>query len=304
MDLYLLGAGFSSDAGVPTMKKFFGAVKQTQLAFTDTPLHDTLTRAIHYAEESGTENIEDLLVSAINQPVFSDLIWTFGLTINQCSRKFLTACQSSADVGWYEKLAKIIAASGAHVLTFNYDLILEDTLWWRAGFVEDYFISFSENHHRPCPVSNHATVPVYKLHGSISWLWCLRCSYTINRYRHILATAYQNTPCPRCNMPLIPLIIPPTFHKAFDLALTLDKIWQQADLLFAQATRIIVGGLSFAERDADFRNRFIAGVQQNRHLEEVVIVNRDEKRCAVIGQLLPKGTPWRSVSGFPQYCNE
>ena len=304
MDLYLLGAGFSSDAGVPTMKNFIREVKKMQTAYLYTPFQAVLTRAIHQAEANNTENIEDLLATTVNDPVFSDLIWAFGLTINHCSRTFLTACQNGDDVGWYEDYAKVLALADAHVLTFNYDLILEEVLWWRANIRENYRLAFDEVHSRPCQGPKSQVVPVYKLHGSISWLWCLHCSYTINHYRHILATTYKKTPCPRCNTPLIPLIIPPTFHKAFDLALTLEKLWQQADLLFTQATRIIVGGLSFAERDEDFRNRFVAGVANNPQLKEVVIINRDQKRCDIIGHLLPQHIPWRAVKGFPQYCQE
>ncbi|EEG76940.1 SIR2 family protein [Dethiobacter alkaliphilus] len=304
MDLYLLGAGFSSDAGVPTMKNFIAAVEQTKETLADKTVWEVLDRAVGYAAETGTQNIEDLLAAAINKPVFFDLIWAFGMTINQCSRKFLDICRTGGDVGWYQDFARLLANTDARVLTFNYDLILEDVLWWRTGLGEDYSLSFTESYCRPCHTAKAGAVPIYKLHGSISWLRCLSCSYSANRYRHILADAYHQQPCPLCQKPLIPLIIPPTFHKASVLARPLTPLWQQADRLLARATRIIIGGLSFAQRDADIRARFISGIKNNLSLEEVVIINRDEKRCAAIGELLPPAVPWRAVSGFPQFCRE
>jgi hypothetical protein len=45
-------------------------------------------------------------------------------------------------------------------------------------------------------------------------------------------------------------------------------------------------------------------VKENNSLEEVVLVNRDEDTCKTIGSLLPKGTSWRSVPGFAQFCEE
>lgn len=303
MDIYLLGAGFSSDAGVPTMKRFLDGVKITRDICNDVPVHSVLTQAADYAESVGLNNIEELLISAVNLPVFFDLIWAFGLTINHFSRQFLDHCQSGKDVGWYEDFSRLVSRTNAQILTFNYDLILEELLWWRADCVEDYGISFDEVRHKP-HIHNSCVVPLYKLHGSISWLWCMDCRYTVNRYRHVLAAAYEDTPCPRCDTRLIPLLIPPTFRKAVQLAKPLQHLWHQADAFISTAHRLIIGGLSFGDRDADFRRRFLAGVAHNKQLQEVIVVNRDQNTCDAIGNLLPRNVSWRSISGFPQLCHE
>lgn len=303
MDVYLLGAGFSSDAGVPTMKRFLEGVKSTRDACIDAPVHRVLAQAADYADDVGLNNIEELLISAVNLPIFFDLIWAFGLTISHFSRQFLTRCQSGDNVGWYEDFANLVSGSDAQILTFNYDLILEELFWWRTACVEDYGISFDEVRHLP-EIHNSYAVPVYKLHGSISWLWCMDCYYTVNRYRHVLVAAYENTRCPRCDARLIPLLIPPTFRKAVQLARPLQHLWLRADLLFSSAHRLIIGGLSFGDRDADFRQRLLAGVTNNHHLQEVILVNRDQETCNAIGTLLPKTVSWRSISGFPQLCQQ
>lgn len=62
MDIYLLGAGFSSDAGVPTMKRFLDGIKITRDACINTPIHNVLAQAVDYAEGIGLKNIEELLI--------------------------------------------------------------------------------------------------------------------------------------------------------------------------------------------------------------------------------------------------
>lgn len=304
MDVYLLGAGFSSDAGVPTMKNFVAGIRQAAAACAGKPVHRVLVHAARYAEEAGTDNIEELLNQTLNHPVFFDLIWAFGITVNHFSRRFLDRCEQGGDLGWYEDFAALISSSAAVVLTLNYDLVLEEVLWWRTGCAEDYKLRFSEIRHLPDVRQSRRTIPVYKLHGSVSWLWCLACRYTVNRYRHVLSSAFEETSCPRCGTRLIPMLVPPTFRKAVGLAAPLQDLWQEADRLFRTADRLIVGGLSFAERDADFRERFLQGAAGNRSLKEVVIVNRDAGTGKAIGDLLPKALARRYVPGFPQFCHD
>ncbi|MDW7650897.1 MAG: SIR2 family protein [Bacillota bacterium] len=304
MDVYLLGAGFSSEAGVPTMKNFLGGMQEAAGAAESPQIRGVFSRAAEYAEQSSTENIEDLLTSTVNDPVFFDLIWAFGLTINHFSEQFLRRCRLGERLGWYEEFARIAADSGARILTFNYDLIVEELLWWRRGCAEDYIIDFDEVRQRPLTHNSRCVVPLYKMHGSVSWLWCLQCYYTVNRYRHVLAAAYEETSCPRCSSRLIPLMIPPTFRKAVSLAHSLQNLWQRADMLFAQADRIVIGGLSFNRRDDDLRQRFQKGLMANSRLQEVVLVNRDEATCRSIAELLPKAVRWRAVSGFAGFCRE
>lgn len=304
MDVYLLGAGFSSDAGVPTMKNFIAGVRRTAEDNRDGATHSVLIKAIDYAAANGSDNIEELLLAAVNEPVFFDLIWAFGLTVNHFSRQFLERCRSGGDIGWYQDFARLLVAGDAQVLTFNYDLILEEVLWWRTGCREFYSYPFTETRCRPESGKAGCRVPLYKLHGSVSWLWCLHCRYTVNRYRHVLAAAFESTPCPSCGSRLVPLLVPPTYHKAGLLLKPLNLLWEQADRLLATAGRLIVGGLSLADRDADVRERFLSGIAQNSRLQEVVIVNRDSDTCRAISGLLPRHLRQRTVSGFPRYCHQ
>jgi hypothetical protein len=75
-------------------------------------------------------------------------------------------------------------------------------------------------------------------------------------------------------------------------------------LSFREANRLIISAFSFSGRDANFHRRFLTAVDENNSLQEVVLVNRDKDTCKTIGSLLPKGTYWRSVPGFAQFCEE
>lgn len=302
MDVYLLGAGFSSDAGVPTMKNFMEGVRRLQAEDYPPPVRELFRRSLDFAVRLKEENIEELLAKAHNDPVFFDLIWTFGLTVEYYSGNFLRNCRSGDPIGWYNDFAKLVCRTKARVLTLNYDMVLEEALR-RQGCDVDYSIRFNETR-AAAQIKKPAGSPirVYKLHGSASWLWCLRCGYTVNGNRHVLKAALEGNPCPRCHCRLVPLLIPPTFHKATALGHVLESLWAEAGWLLGQAERLIVGGISFAKRDADLKKLFKSAAAHSSNLREVVIVNHDPKACLAISELLAPKVPCRTVFSFGLYC--
>jgi hypothetical protein len=64
----------------------------------------------------------------------------------------------------------------------------------------------------------------------------------------------------------------------------------------------VVGGLSLAERDADFRERFLEKVYENKRLKELVLINRDPATCREICRILPALIPCKIYRGFAQFC--
>ncbi len=298
----MLGAGFSSDAGVPTMKNFIDGVIRAREACGTQKETAVLTRALNFATLQRENNIEKLLARAVNSTAFFDLIWAFGLTVNQLSLEFLRQCRSGKEMEWYDAFAKTVCRSKAHILSFNYDLIMEQVLWWRTGCGVDYGLSFDEVRPQTAAGAPRHMVPLFKLHGSVSFLWCLNCHYTVNRYSHTVADAYEETSCPRCCARLVPLLIPPTYRKAVAYGSVLYGLWARADKLFATAERLVVGGLSFSEPDADFRQRFLQGLEKNKKIKEVIIINHDPDTCRSIACLLPSGMPCRFVFSFADFC--
>jgi NAD-dependent SIR2 family protein deacetylase len=304
MDVYLLGAGFSSDAGVPTMKNFMCGVSRVRQSCDNDNEKAVLARALSFAKLHQEDNIEKLLLKAINSTVFFDLIWAFGLTIDHLSRHFLEKCQSGEDLGWYEAFARILCGSDSFVLSFNYDLVLEEVLWWRTGCGEDYYLSFDEVRVSPLARRPKRHIPLLKLHGSVSFLWCMECHFSVNRYSHTMSGAYEETPCPRCTSRLLPLLIPPTYRKAVEFGPVLHSLWAKADKLFEEADRLIVCGFSFSPPDSDFRKRFLHALKQNKKLKEVIIVNHDHATCRSIAALLPENVSTHAVHSFEDFCNE
>ncbi|MBS4022064.1 MAG: hypothetical protein KGZ79_06545 [Dethiobacter sp.] len=66
MDVYILGAGFSSDAGIPTMKNFMSGVDKVREVCSIPKERAVLIRALQYSLVHREDNIEKL-ISAVER---------------------------------------------------------------------------------------------------------------------------------------------------------------------------------------------------------------------------------------------
>lgn len=299
MDVYLLGAGFSSDAGVPTMKNFLDALKR--LAAEKPPGREKrlFENTLDFARQEGETHIEKLLVKALNKPVFDDLVWTFALTVNQMSAAYCRGQSKRAD--WYRNFARLLCETGARVITFNYDLVLEEMLTCHTRCSYDYGLRFdAQSEKNVSPPSGKKAIALYKLHGSVSFLFCAQCGFLMNAARH--AVSLELAPCPRCGRKLAPLLLPPTFRKPWEFGRhVLQELWEKANVLFETGTRFIVGGLSFNTPDMDIKNRFLRGIKSNPHVREIVLVNHNRQSCRALALGLPTGISVRRYKSFREF---
>jgi hypothetical protein len=148
------------------------------------------------------------------------------------------------------------------ILTFNYDLTIEDALP-RLATLPDYAL---ERVHRTGVINPGApTLRVLKVHGSSNWRVCPSCPGTV--YVDI-----GDGFCPqhRGLMPI--LIVPPTWDKGGG-ASVLDPVWEAARNEMQQAHRLIIIGYSAPPTDRFFRYLLASAIASNDHLEQVVVVN-------------------------------
>lgn len=297
MDVYLLGAGFSSDAGVPTMKNFLAALSRLTAGKPPGEEKKIFENTLDFARRENETHIEKLLVKALNKPVFDDVVWAFALTVNEMSAAF---CRSQASQsGWYKTFARILCTGSSRVLTFNYDLILEEMLTRHTVCGYDYGLRFDVRDY--FGKTGGGVIPLYKLHGSVSFLRCAKCGYFMDSGRH--AVNLRLWPCPRCGRKLAPLLVPPTFHKPSELGdHVLQELWKKADTLFMTGTRFIVGGLSFNTPDTDIKNRLIKGLQANSGIREIVLINHNPDLCIKLADELPPGINIRMYPGFAEFA--
>lgn len=168
---------------------------------------------------------------------------------------------------------------GDTFITFNYDCLLENTIYWLKYIKEQenvpvfnplngYGITFESDNIRDDIIStkkgqifnrtNETEIEILKLHGSVNW------SRNNNGRNICLYENTPNSPIRDCNKNQSGLathdlpsrnnlwMIEPSYNKNIDEFIPL---WQKAEQRISEANRIIIIGYSFP--DADFNSRHI-----------------------------------------------
>ncbi len=132
------------------------------------------------------------------------------------------------------------------------------------------------------PGARIASVPLLKLHGSISWLYCDRCgTYMLdpvwNRALDAVARPGAYSPCPVCKRQGTrrPVLVPPVRQKELtDCAI--KEIWQAAGQALCEAEEIVFAGFSLNKNDAAARELLRMAFQVGR-TRRVTVVDRNWK---------------------------
>ena len=138
-------------------------------------------------------------------------------------------------------------------ISLNYDILIDNALTDLHDTVDlDYGVAFTNfenpnDWHRPRP---DRSIPLFKLHGSLNWLYCPTCiSLTITPKDKSVSTLVDKPKrCKTCHSNMVPIIIPPTFFKMMSNHF-LQQIWHNCQAVLTQATRIIFCGYSFPNAD-------------------------------------------------------
>ncbi len=157
------------------------------------------------------------------------------------------------------------------VITLNYDLVVDNTLWERSlkGPSKELrpeclldrtynILQRTQLFHGERPSMYHKSKGLgfyLKLHGSIDWLYCVNTScgnHQIFFANWIGSEPIHNDPgdlCSLCGMPLVNVIVPPTMAKTFEKYPKLGFLWSLAYRELRTAERIVIFGISFAPSD-------------------------------------------------------
>ena len=159
-------------------------------------------------------------------------------------------------------------------ITTNYDLLFDKAVKSVTGVYPDYGFDYLG-----CAAadSNEEFITLYKVHGSLNWLYCPACnliSLTGEKTGAVeLLTDINKADCELCGSIMSPVIIPPTFFKEMS-NVYLGMVWNKAEQLLRKVDRIIFCGYSFPDSDIHIKY-LIKRVQTNRHS------NRPLKVCVV-----------------------
>lgn len=186
------------------------------------------------------------------------------------------------------------------IISLNYDLIVDNRFvdgpkrHWRKYYEEQraidygmevrgYLIRFESDvrlSDYPPPSTN---IPLYKLHGSLNWLYNPQVQ-TIDVTRlQKGAISYIFEPkmphlakCPKTGVQYDPLIITPTFLKDYNNP-HLEKIWDKAEQSIRKANEICFVGYSIPDADKDVREMLKRAIFENMNDPKILVIDKSNE---------------------------
>jgi len=129
------------------------------------------------------------------------------------------------------------------------------------------------------PPQPDKAVHLYKIHGSLNWLYCPVCkqilitpkekgvSLLIDRKRN-----YKSA-CPNCKGSFVPILIPPTFFKVMSNS-QLVRVWDLAEHALTECDNIIFCGYSLPDADIHIKYLLKRGcLNRTKKPPRIIIVN-------------------------------
>jgi len=289
METYVFGAGASAPYGAPTMGEFLSVAFSgwTLIPPDQTDFEEDLKIVagaidgqygtnVLAAQQGGDHfsaaaevalskiNVEELLALA-DENRTPDIRQALERVI------FKTIERNIHDSGsgeYYKLLMSEILKSGqeACLITFNYDLLLDraltDAAPRHATSTWSYAVSFHAGVEDFPSYSDSAdpTISLLKLHGSLNWGQCQKCTslrlWYYNRYDNIFRTTLPNCKnCSEVSTGFEPVLVAPTPAKRFPSAL--KRAWDTAANCLQKTEKLTVVGYSFPAFDRESRRLFL-----------------------------------------------
>jgi hypothetical protein len=312
--VFILGAGASKEAGAPLMADFLdhaerllaeGRIKEGADAFKKALKARDLLQAVHSKAELDLVNIESVFSALEMAQIIRKLPGADGAAADEAlvSLKELIVRTLEHSISLpvanrrvgpppsYKDFVELLnflrseaqPKQSVAVLTFNYDVALDFTLFWHR-LSPRYFLDGSDPGHG---------IPLLKLHGSLNWALCPRCNSVVpwtfedyfKRFNWPLLMEESEV---RLNIGSdlnsfehcgtyvggLPFIVPPTWSKTQHHG-SITKVWAQAARELSEAENIYVLGYSLPESDAFFRQLYALGTAGGPPLKRFWIYDPD-----------------------------
>jgi hypothetical protein len=181
-----------------------------------------------------------------------------------------------------KRLEKENKISKAGFVSLNYDILIDNALMDIYPVCHlDYGVEFT-NFKRPGDWSipePQKAVYLYKLHGSLNWLYCPTCiSLTLTpKEKRVATLIFKPKQCDFCGSKVIPIIIPPTFFKVMS-NYYLQQIWHKAGILLSEVKRIFFCGYSFPDADIHVKYLIKRMEVNSRNTPEIFIINNHKEK--------------------------
>lgn len=212
------------------------------------------------------------------------------------------------DAGLYKRLAAALPPD-AVLMTLNYDLLLDEALRGACcapvlgmDFLRDApgepLETASPGGHEP--YGEGRPLKLFKLHGSLDWMYCPACSSTL---RVAPARVGEVQDCPTCAGRMNVLIVPPTPVKVPPSPF-LSGLWKKAEWELAQAREVVFIGYSLGDADANIRYILFRAFFGYAPRVVVVLKRQDPNADAIVAgrysRLFPGGVTFH-WGGFEAY---
>ena len=158
-----------------------------------------------------------------------------------------------------QKLKSVGKLSDCVFLSTNYDILIDNALSGTAFNCRSapyYGFEFTNDN----PEKDILRVPLYKLHGSLNWLYCPTCeSMSLTSYKKgvidLIRTpvnTLQDILCAQCESLKEYVIIPPTYFKEYSNYF-INQVWHKAEQDLYKVEKIFFCGYSFPDADMQIK---------------------------------------------------
>jgi len=219
-----------------------------------------------------------------------------------------------------DRLSQNESIKSTAFVSLNYDIIIDNELTKIRDSQDldlDYgieFMNFDRNHNlnewmRPYP---QKSVLLFKLHGSLNWLYCPTCNQIeiTPKEKGVMKVFTESKECFDCGTPMKPIIVPPTYFKEMQ-NLYLQQIFQKTDKVLRNSKEIFICGYSLPDADLHIKYLLKRAELLNRNKPKIFIINnhqgkkdrkKEEKRFLQFFKF--KGRVEYTELSFEDFCRE
>ena len=261
--VYVLGAGFSKEAGFPltkeftnkkTISKFRKNINKSEQKRLDKVskyfrnridnkyCKDDIESVLNHITVADYLDMESTLEGSRTYPssqIFKDLLWYLARLLKERSK-----CKIPSE---YYQFIKHVYENNYPVISFNYDLTIE-TILHELNVNCDYGVDETA-------IEN--SLLLMKIHGSVNWTFCTNCKQFVFYPDYQASKVLEKkSKCPTCKKSsLETIIIPPilykdTFYKNPMYETLIRRLWGFANDELVTTNKVVFIGFSMSETDA------------------------------------------------------
>lgn len=312
--VYILGAGFSCYAALPTQNEIVRQLFYHEHLSGPRDINEIITEIISsFLEEvfhlwdldEGSPDLEDIYTCIdLSSQSGHFLGPSYTPKKLQAIRHLLThrifqilekRYQPSQEI--YRLLENASLRENCAFISLNWDMVLENHLS-NLGYHADYQCSIQ-------PLTklepSSPSLPVCKLHGSANWAYCDNCRHLffdpniqtalhdqLFLFPHDFSlfgyspspALFSTIPCPHCNIPHMSThIVTFSYRKNFRTNY-FSCLWHQAEVLLQQAERWVFIGYSLPQADFQFKHLLKSAQLAfgNERLPEILVITKNDGR--------------------------